>query len=218
MIIEEQEKEAPADREEASVSSGPEEQVPQGEEVKETTTPTEEETPEAKEAPEDREEADASVGPEEQVPQEPVKKKKVAHAEEIEKVQLKKKVKIVKKPLKPIKKRRAEKVEYTGRNIGIEIERPTKLCTDLNCPYHGKLSVRGQILKGICVSTKMNKTAVIQRERRLFNQKFERYEKRTKKISAHNPECLEIKIGEPVAIMECKPISKTVSFVIIGRT
>ncbi len=200
MVMEEQENEAPADREEASASLGPEEQVPQGEEVKEMTTPTEEDTPEAKEAPE-----------------EPIKKKKVAHAEEIEKVQLKKKVKVIKKALKPVKKRRVEKVEYTGRNIGIEIERPTKICADPNCPYHGKLSVRGQLLKGICVSTKMNKTAVIQRERRLFNQKFERYEKRTKKISAHNPEWLEIKIGEPVAIMECRPISKTVSFVIIGR-
>jgi len=153
-----------------------------------------------------------------EAPDEAVKKKKLAHAEEIEKVQMKKKVKLVKKKtLKPVKKRRAEKVEYSGRNIGIEIDRPTKTCVDLNCPYHGKLSVRGQILKGICVSTKMNKTAVIQRERRLFNKKFERYEKRTKKISAHNPECLEIKAGEPVAIMECRPISKTVSFVVIGR-
>lgn len=146
------------------------------------------------------------------------KKKKLAHAEEIEKVQAKKKVKIVKKPLKPVKKRRADKKDYTGRDIGIEIERPTRTCIDEYCPYHGKLSVRGQIIKGICVSTKMNKTAVIQRERRRFDQKFERFEKRTKKISAHNPECLEIKVGEPVTVMECRPISKTVSFVIIGRS
>jgi len=124
---------------------------------------------------------------------------------------------LVKKPIRPVKKRRTEKVEYTGKDIGIEIDRPTRTCVDINCPFHGKLSVRGQIVKGICVSTKMNKTATIQRERRRFNQKFERYEKRTKKISAHNPECLEIKIGEPVAVMECRPISKTVSFVIIGR-
>lgn len=147
----------------------------------------------------------------------PVKQKKEAHADEIEKVQAKKKIKLVKKPLRPVKKRRTEQVEYTGKDIGIDIERPTRTCVDVNCPFHGKLSVRGQIIKGICVSTKMNKTAVIQRERRRFSQKFERYEKRTKKISAHNPECLEIKIGEPVTVMECRPISKTVSFVIIGR-
>lgn len=147
-----------------------------------------------------------------------VKQKKEAHADDIDIVQAKKKIKVVKKkPLKPVKKRRADAKEYSGRDIGIEIDRPTRDCVDVNCPYHGKLSVRGQIIKGVCVSTKMNKTAVIQRERRRFNQKYERYDKRTKKISAHNPECLEIKIGEPVAVMECRPISKTVSFVIIGR-
>jgi small subunit ribosomal protein S17 len=162
------------------------------------------------------EESDAKEEPEEA--KTPVKRKTVAHAEDIDKVQAKKKVKLVKKATKPVKKRRTEKVEFTGREIGIEIDRPTKTCADINCPYHGRLSVRGQIIKGVCVSTKMNKTAVIQRERRRFSQKYERFEKRSKKIAAHNPECLEIKPGEPVTIMECKPISKTVSFVIVGRT
>jgi small subunit ribosomal protein S17 len=173
-------------------------------------------------SPEDEEQSNKAPEEEEALEKpvettEKVKKKKEAHADEIEKVQAKKKIKLVKKPLKPVKKRRTEKVEYSGRNIGIDVERPTRACADVNCPYHGNLAVRGQLIKGVCVSTKMNKTAVVQREKRRFNQKFERFEKRTKKISAHNPECLEIKVGEPVAVMECKPICKTVSFVIIGR-
>jgi small subunit ribosomal protein S17 len=166
------------------------------------------------EAFEDEEAVKKPIGTEDKT-----KKKKEAHADEIEKVQSKKKIKVVKKkPLKPVKKRRVDSVDYTGRDIGIDLERPIKVCSDRYCPFHGKLSVRGQIIKGVCVSTKMNRTAIIQNERRRFSRKYERYEKRTKKISAHNPECLEINVGEPVAVMECRPISKTVSFVIVGRT
>jgi small subunit ribosomal protein S17 len=145
------------------------------------------------------------------------KMKTVLHAEEIEKVQAKKKVKIIKKVAASLKKRKAEAVEYTGRNIGIEVEYPTRNCTDANCPFHGKLSLRGQIITGVCVTDRMPKTCVIQRERTVFVKQFERYEKRTTRIAAHNPDCLGIKMGDQVKIMECRPISKTVSFVIIGR-
>ena len=34
------------------------------------------------------------------------------------------------------------------RDIGIDVTPPEKECTDQNCPFHGKLSVRGQILEG----------------------------------------------------------------------
>lgn len=150
-------------------------------------------------------------------PETPKKLKTVAHAEEIDIVQAKKKVKVKKTALKPVKKKKGEKKVYTGRDIGIDVERPTKICSDENCPYHGHLSVRGQIIKGVCVTNKMNKTVVVQRERRRYNQKFERYEKRSKKIAAHNPECIDAQPGEMITVMECKPISKTVSFVVVGR-
>lgn len=145
------------------------------------------------------------------------KMKTVLHAEEIEKVQSKKKVKIIKKVAAPIKKRKTEAVEYTGRNIGIEVEYPTRSCTDIHCPFHGKLSLRGQMITGVCVTDRMPKTCVIQRERTVFVKQYERYEKRTTRIAAHNPDCLGVKVGERVKIMECRPLSKTVSFVIIGR-
>jgi len=145
------------------------------------------------------------------------KMKTVLHAEEIEKVQAKKKIKIIKKVVAPLKKRKAEAVEYTGRNIGIDVEYPTTSCVDVHCPFHGALSLRGQIITGVCVSDRMAKTAVVQRERTVFCKQYERYEKRTTRIAAHNPECLGIKMGDQVKIMECRPISKTVSFVIIGR-
>jgi len=42
------------------------------------------------------------------------------------------------------------------RNIGIPgIKPPERTCNDPNCPFHGRLSVRGILLEGTVVSTKM---------------------------------------------------------------
>jgi len=104
-----------------------------------------------------------------------------------------------------------------ARNIGISVPAPKKICHDVYCPFHGKLPVRGQILEGIVSSTKMNQSAVVKRERLFYIKKYERYEKRTSRHSVHNPPCLGVRIGDKVKIAECRPLSKTVSFVIIER-
>lgn len=104
-----------------------------------------------------------------------------------------------------------------GRNIGLAVPLPKKTCEDVNCPFHGNLSVRGQILEGIVVSTKMDKTAVVKKERLFYISKYERYEKRTSRYSVHNPPCLRVKTGDWVKMVECRPLSKTVSFVIVER-
>ncbi len=105
----------------------------------------------------------------------------------------------------------------TGRNIGIDVKSPEETCTDKDCPFHGTLPVRGQILEGQVVSDKMQKTAVVKRNYMRKNQKYERYEKRSNKYVVHNPPCLGIKAGDNVKIMECRPLSKLVSFVIIEK-
>ncbi|NLI74244.1 MAG: 30S ribosomal protein S17 [Euryarchaeota archaeon] len=103
------------------------------------------------------------------------------------------------------------------KDIGIDVKVPDTACTDKNCPFHGKLAVRGQIIEGVVVSIKMDKTAVVKRNYLNYQQKYERYEKRTGHYSAHNPPCLDIKAGDQVKIMECRPLSKTVSFVIVEK-
>jgi small subunit ribosomal protein S17 len=45
--------------------------------------------------------------------------------------------------------------------------------------------------------------------------KYERFEKRQSKIHAHNPPCLEAKAGDRVKIAECRPLSKTKSYVVV---
>ncbi len=102
------------------------------------------------------------------------------------------------------------------RDIGIDVSNPPKeICDDENCPYHGHLKVRGQILEGVVIKDKMNKSVVVQREYVYYLKKYERYEKRRSRIMAHNPPCINAKVGDYVRIAETRPISKGKSFVVI---
>ncbi len=102
-----------------------------------------------------------------------------------------------------------------SRDIGIDVPKPGKACEDVHCPFHGTLPVRGQSFEGTVVSTKMQRTAVVERQYLRFIRKYERYEKRTKRFMVHSPPCLELAVGDRVLLMECRPIAKTVSFVAI---
>lgn len=93
-------------------------------------------------------------------------------------------------------------------------------CKDKNCPFHGNLKCRGRIFSGIVISTKMNKTLVVEMPGIEYIKKYERYGKKRTRIKAHNPDCLNAKEGDIVKISECKPLSKTKHFVvtnIIGK-
>jgi small subunit ribosomal protein S17 len=147
-------------------------------------------------------------------PEKPVVPKKLKTAQEIEKVQKKRKI----KPTKVVRKKKvAKKIERPPRNIGIEVTLPDSSCNDPKCPFHGTLSVRGQIIDGIVISSKMGKSVVVSKERLRYTPKYERYEKRSSHYTAHNPECIDAQMGEKVKIMECRPLSKTKSFVVIER-
>jgi len=148
----------------------------------------------------------------------PVMKRKRAIAQEIDKAQAKRLVKV--KRTAPIKRRKVVKVVkpvIKARDIGVEVLAPEEGCNDPACPFHGTLSVRGQILNGIVVSSKMDKTAIVQREVKRFIQKYERFEKRTHNYAVHNPPCLNVQRGDIVKIMECRPLSKSKSFVVIEK-
>jgi small subunit ribosomal protein S17 len=77
--------------------------------------------------------------------------------------------------------------------------------------------VRGRLLDGQVISAKMDKTAIIRRDYLQYVPKFRRYERRHSHIPAHNPPCLDAKAGDTVKIVECHPLSKTVSFVIVEK-
>ena len=110
----------------------------------------------------------------------------------------------------------AEKKAQT-RNIGVNVKAPEESCKDNNCPFHGTLPVRGQIITGIVSSTKMQDSILVKKEFMHFVPKYERYEKRTSTFAAHCPPCIKTKAGDRVRIAECRPLSKTVSFVTIEK-
>ncbi len=103
------------------------------------------------------------------------------------------------------------------RDIGVDAKPPERECDDRNCPWHGNLKVRGQILEGIVISDRMDKTVIVEREYLRYDKKYERYEKRKKRYHVHNPPCIDAKKGDRVRFMESRPLSKTVSFVIIEK-
>jgi small subunit ribosomal protein S17 len=101
--------------------------------------------------------------------------------------------------------------------MAFSLKKPKKTCEDKNCPFHGLLSVRGRILDGVVISAKMDKTAVIRRDYLHYVPKFKRYERRHSHVAAHNPPCVNVKEGDWVKIAECRPLSKTVSFVVVEK-
>jgi len=101
--------------------------------------------------------------------------------------------------------------------MALSFEKPRKTCDDRNCPFHGTLSTRGRVMEGVVVSAKMDKTVVVRRDYLKYVPKFKRYERRHGHIPAHSPPCLNVKEGNRVKIAECRPISKTVSFVVVEK-
>lgn len=102
--------------------------------------------------------------------------------------------------------------------IGIDVKEPSKQCQDPHCPFHGHLKVRGRVFEGVVVTDKMEKSVVVKRDYVRLIPKYERYEKRSSKITAHNPECIGAKSGDKVKIIECRPLSKTKTFVVVEVT
>ena len=103
------------------------------------------------------------------------------------------------------------------RNIGVSVESPQKECDDSNCPFHSILSVRGRILEGTVVKDQAKMTIIVRLDYHNYVSKYLRYERRHSHIAAHNPPCLDAKVGEKVKIMECRPLSKSISFVVIEK-
>lgn len=101
--------------------------------------------------------------------------------------------------------------------MSLTLKKPKKTCKDRNCPFHGELPVRGRVLEGVVVSAKMDKTVIVRRDYIHYVPKFMRYERRRSRIPSHNPPCINAKERDRVRIAECRPISKTVSFVVVEK-
>jgi small subunit ribosomal protein S17 len=101
--------------------------------------------------------------------------------------------------------------------MSLVFKKPKKTCDDRNCPFHGDLPVRGRVFEGLVVSAKMDKTVVVQRDYLHYIPKVIRYERRHSRIPSHSPPCMDVEEGDRVLIAECRPLSKTVSFVVVEK-
>jgi small subunit ribosomal protein S17 len=71
-------------------------------------------------------------------------------------------------------------------------------------------------LKGTVISNKMDKTAVVAVTRFVKHPKYKKYFKITKKFKAHD-ETNAVNVGDKVAIVETRPISKDKHFAIVQQ-
>ncbi|WP_232686235.1 30S ribosomal protein S17 [Halobacterium zhouii] len=102
--------------------------------------------------------------------------------------------------------------------LGLNVTEPEDTCSDDDCPFHGELSVRGQLIEGEVASTAMDKTVVVEREYDVFVPKYDRYMKRRSRVPAHAPECFDVSEGDTVRIAETRPLSKTKSHALVEIT
>ena len=103
------------------------------------------------------------------------------------------------------------------RNIGLPVKEPKKKLVEneKNNPFNGSLSIRGKLFEGIVIDAKAKGTVVIQKESPIYFKKFKRFGRSKNKIHAHVPSNIKVQEGDYVIAAECRPISKSVSFVVV---
>jgi small subunit ribosomal protein S17 len=72
-----------------------------------------------------------------------------------------------------------------------------------------------RVLTGVVVSDKADKTVTVRVERRVMHPVYKKFITRSKKYAAHD-ETNACKIGDLVRIEECRPISKSKCWMVLG--
>ncbi|KAI0726165.1 40S ribosomal protein S11 [Fomitopsis betulina] len=113
-------------------------------------------------------------------------------------------------------KKVATKEKRWYKDVGLGFKTPTEAISgtyiDKKCPFTGDVSIRGRILTGRVVSTKMTRTIIIRRDYLHYIPKYNRYEKRHKNLAAHVSPAFRVENGDVVTVGQCRPLSKTVRF------
>lgn len=78
------------------------------------------------------------------------------------------------------------------------------------------VGTRGRTFKGT-VTKKFAKRVVIELERTVFVQKYERFYSKRTRIHARIAEGMDVNIGDTVLAQECRPLSKIIHHVVIKK-
>ena len=73
-----------------------------------------------------------------------------------------------------------------------------------------------RIMQGVVVSDKMDKTVVVNVERKFPHPLYKKYIKRSKRYHAHD-ENNNHKVGDTVSIQECRPLSKNKKWEVVSN-
>ncbi|PVU99999.1 hypothetical protein BB559_000204 [Furculomyces boomerangus] len=116
-----------------------------------------------------------------------------------------------------------KKQQRWSKDVGLGFKTPREATegtyVDKKCPFTGNVSIRGRILSGVVVSTKMKRTIILRRDYLHYITKYNRYEKRHKNIAAHlSPAFIGVEVGDTVTVGECRPLSKTVRFNVLKHS
>mmetsp|Transcript_88164 Transcript_88164/g.254302 ORF Transcript_88164/g.254302 Transcript_88164/m.254302 type:complete len:166 (-) Transcript_88164:46-543(-) len=107
------------------------------------------------------------------------------------------------------------------KNVGLGIKTPDSAIeanyVDKKCPFTGNVSIRGRILKGQVMSTKMKRTIIVRRDYLHYIKKYRRFEKRHRNVAAHCSPAFTVKDGDIVTVGQCRPLSKTVRFNVLAH-
>ena len=77
---------------------------------------------------------------------------------------------------------------------------------------------RGRMFEGT-VTKKFPKRIVLEFQRTVFVQKYERFYKKKTRIHARLPDSManEINVGDYIKVQECRPLSKIIHFIVLGK-
>lgn len=76
---------------------------------------------------------------------------------------------------------------------------------------------RGREFVGTVINARMQKTVTVEWPRQVYMGKYDRYLTKRTRIKAHNPQDVGAVVGDRVLVRECRPISKTKSFMVVQK-
>ncbi|WFD36677.1 ribosomal 40S subunit protein S11A [Malassezia cuniculi] len=112
--------------------------------------------------------------------------------------------------------RKSTRARRWYKDVGLGFKTPSAAIygyyIDKKCPWTGLVSIRGRILSGKVVSTKMTRTVIIRREYLHYVPKYNRYERRHRNLPVHVSPAFRVEVGDIIVAGQCRPLSKTVRF------
>ena len=112
---------------------------------------------------------------------------------------------------------KAKPTKAKARNIGLPVNNPKNKPEDGDNknPFNGTLSIRGKIFEGKVIKSAAKDTVILEKESPIYFVKFKRYGRSKNRIHAHVPSNLIVNDGDHVMAAECRPLAKSVSFVVV---